>query len=75
MMTIGTSAMEARPSISVMSERPGPEVAVIDLTPAKEAPITAPIAASSSSVWRKEPPARGIHSARKCRISDEGVIG
>ena len=58
-----------------MRERPGPEVAVIDLTPENDAPITAPIAASSSSVWRKAPPARGIHSVRKCRISDEGVIG
>jgi hypothetical protein len=58
-----------------MSESPGPDVAVMDFTPAKDPPITAPIAASSSSVCRTEPPARGSHSARKCRISEDGVIG
>ena len=58
-----------------MRESPGPDVAVIDLTPAKEAPMTAPIAASSSSVWMKEPSTRGSHSPRKWRISDDGVIG
>ena len=71
----GTSAIEARPIISIISERPGPDVAVMDFTPAKDAPMMAPIAASSSSVWTTEPPARGSHSARKCRISEEGVIG
>ncbi len=53
MITDGTSAIEARPSISVISARPGPEVAVIDLTPANEPPMTAPIADSSSSVWTR----------------------
>ena len=55
-MTDGTSAIAASPSISVISERPGPDVAVMDFTPAKDAPMTAPIAASSSSVWTTEPP-------------------
>ncbi len=74
-MTHGTSAIEASPSISVMSERPGPEVAVMDFTPAKDAPTTAPIAASSSSVWTTVPPIFGSHSSGNWRISVEGVIG
>ncbi len=55
-----------------MSERPGPEVAVIALTPAKDAPMTAPIAASSSSVTGEEaapgmerPHGRGLVSREK----------
>ncbi len=73
--TQGTSAMEARPSISVMSDRPGPDVDVMDFTPANDAPTTAPIAASSSSVWMTEPPIFGSHSSANWRISVEGVIG
>jgi hypothetical protein len=34
-----------------MSETPGPEVAVIARAPAQPAPITIPIAATSSSAW------------------------
>ena len=68
-------AMDESPISSAISERPGPEVAVIDFTPVKEAPITAPIAASSSSVCSDEPPIFGSHSLRKWRISDDGVIG
>ena len=43
--------------------------------PANDAPTTAPIAASSSSVCRHVPPIFGSHSASSCRISVEGVIG
>ncbi len=74
-MTTGTSAIDARPSISAISERPGPEVDVIDFTPAKEPPMMAPRADSSSSVWMIRPPERGSHSERKWRTSEEGVIG
>ena len=58
-----------------MSERPGPDVAVMDFTPANDAPTTAPIAASSSSVWTTEPPIFGSHSSANWRISVDGVIG
>ena len=75
MMTAGISAIDARPSISVISASPGPEVAVIDLTPAKEPPITAPIAESSSSVCTRYPPTFGISSDSRWRTSDDGVIG
>ncbi len=73
--TVGISAMEASPSISVIRERPGPDVDVIDLTPANDAPTQEPSAESSSSVWITEPPTFGIHSERKWSTSDEGVIG
>ena len=42
--------IDAKPSISVISARPGPDVAVMDLTPANDPPMTAPMALSSSSV-------------------------
>ena len=54
--TRGSSAMVARPSISVFRDRPGPEVAVIAFLPAKEAPTTAPSPAISSSAWSTVPP-------------------
>jgi len=60
---------------SCIKENPGPEVAVIALSPATDAPIIALILASSSSIWIKTPPTFGrrydILSAR----SVEGVIG
>ena len=37
-ITSGSSAMLARPIISVLRESPGPLVAVMDFLPAKEAP-------------------------------------
>ena len=47
--TIGSSNINARPNPSVFKAIPGPEVAVIPKSPAKAAPITAVIAAISSS--------------------------
>src|SRR6201985_519499 len=49
MMTVGTSAKYERPMNSVISEMPGPEVAVKARAPFQDAPITMPIEASSSS--------------------------
>src|SRR2546430_11592032 len=49
MITAGTSAKEARPMNSVISEMPGPEVLVKAREPFQPAPITMPIEASSSS--------------------------
>ena len=74
-ITLGISAIDERPIISDIKERPGPEVAVIDFAPAKEAPTTAPMAASSSSVCTQVPPIFGSQSASNCRTSVEGVIG
>ncbi len=59
-----------------MSEKPGPLVAVIALTPPIDAPMTAAIDAISSSIWTKTPASGGssfddIRSA----TSDDGVIG
>ena len=73
--TSGSSAIEASPSISVLSDMPGPEVAVSTFLPAKEAPTQAPMPAISSSAWIIVPPYFQISRARKCMISDEGVIG
>src|ERR1700743_3695578 len=83
-ITAGTSANEARPMNSVISEMPGPEVAVKARAPFQPAPITMPIEASSSSActmaylacWvfgstRRFAPCLGKASAS----DDDGVIG
>src|SRR3954452_5474285 len=49
MITAGISAKYDRPINSVISETPGPEVAVKARAPFQEAPITMPMEASSSS--------------------------
>src|SRR3954463_12125140 len=49
MITAGISAKYESPMNSVISEMPGPEVAVKARAPCHEAPITMPIEASSSS--------------------------
>src|SRR4029453_13189399 len=49
MITAGISAKYERPMNSVISETPGPEVAVNARAPFQEAPITMPMEASSSS--------------------------
>ena len=67
--------MLARPSISVIRLKPGPDVAVIDFWPAYEAPSTMPIAAISSSAWTTAPPTLGSSSARNSMMSVAGVIG
>ena len=67
--------MLASPSISVLSDMPGPEVAVIDFFPAKEAPTAAPIPAISSSACSTAPPYFQISRLRNCMISVDGVIG
>ena len=77
--TTGTSAATARPSASVISERPGPAVAVSDGTPPNEAPMTMLIEASSSSACTSAPPtlasAGASHSSsfgrRRDRISGD----
>ncbi len=59
-----------------MSEKPGPEVAVMALRPASEAPITAPILAISSSIWMKTPSGNsGSRWAMHSMISLDGVMG
>ena len=51
MIVAGISAKYARPMNSVISEMPGPDVAVNARAPFQPAPITMPIDASSSSAW------------------------
>src|SRR5947208_16653882 len=51
MITAGTSAKYDRPMNSVISEMPGPEVAVKARAPFHPAPVTMPIEAISSSAW------------------------
>ena len=50
-ITAGTSAKDARPMNSVISEMPGPDVEVKAREPFHAAPMTMPIEASSSSAW------------------------
>ena len=49
--TTGFSVMAASPRASVMRQKPPPDVAVIALRPAKEAPTTEVAAAISLSDW------------------------
>ena len=74
-ITAGSSAIAARPVISVMSESPGPLVAVIAGAPPKLAPTTIPSAAISSSACTIVPPAAGSSSISVSMISEDGVIG
>jgi hypothetical protein len=73
--TSGSSAMVARPSISVLSDMPGPDVAVIAFLPAYEAPTATPMPAISSSACSTAPPYFQISRVRNCITSVEGVIG
>src|SRR6202521_2720535 len=81
--TAGISAKYARPVNSAISEMPGPAVAVIERAPAQAAPITMPIAASSSSactmakVALPSGPTRCsfIYSIIVSTSDDDGVIG
>ena len=54
--THGTSAIYPYPKFSNFNDIPGPLVAVSDLAPAREAPITAAIALISSSICINLPP-------------------
>ncbi len=74
-MTQGISVSMANPMFSCLSEKPGPEVAVRALQPASDPPITAAIAAISSSICRKTPPICGSRLARYSATSVDGVIG
>lgn len=74
-ITTGTSAAMPRPMDSIISDRPGPEVTVIDGTPPNEPPSTMLMEDNSSSAITSRPPSRcncgDIHSTR----SVAGVIG
>ena len=67
--------MEAKPIISCMRLKPGPDVAVSALLPASEAPQTAAMLAISSSIWMNEPPTSGRRRASVSAISVDGVMG
>ena len=72
--TSGSSVAIARPSISVLSAMPGPEVEVTPSAPAYAAPTHAPMAAISSSAWKVITPYR-LRLASVCSNSDAGVMG
>jgi hypothetical protein len=74
-ITQGVSVINAYPIFSIMSENPGPEVVVMALAPAQEAPITDDMAASSSSIWMYAPPTLGINWDMISAVSVAGVIG
>ena len=72
--TSGSSVAMARPSISVLSAMPGPDVDVTPSAPAYAAPIAAPMAAISSSAWKVITPYR-LRSASVCSSREAGVMG
>jgi len=73
--TVGTSIITPKPKFSIIRLNPGPDVAVIDLAPAQEAPKIAAIEASSSSNWINMPPTSGNLLEMCSAISLAGVIG
>ena len=73
--TTGVSEAAASPSPSIISDRPGPEVAVTEGRPPKDAPMIMLIEASSSSACKSAPPVWARAGARYSRISVAGVIG
>ena len=74
-MTHGICAMVAKPIISCIRVKPGPEVAVSAFLPARLAPQTAAMEAISSSIWMKRPPTSGMRLASRSAISVDGVMG
>ncbi len=73
--TIGISEAVARPMASIISDRPGPDVAVSDGVPPYEPPMIMLTEASSSSACTSAPPIRARLGASHSRISVAGVIG
>ena len=63
------------PIFSIISEKPGPDVIVIAFLPDHEAPSTAAMEPSSSSIWTKIAPTSGALFANASAASVEGVIG
>jgi hypothetical protein len=72
--TRGSSVLMARPSASVLSATPGPELEVTPSAPAQEAPMAEQMAAISSSAWKVTTP-RCRRPARVCNRAEAGVIG
>jgi hypothetical protein len=73
--TTGTSAATPRPSASIISARPGPEVAVSAGTPPYEAPSAMLMDASSSSACTSVPPIFVSAGDSHSSSSVAGVIG
>ena len=73
--TMGVSVILASPMASTISDRPGPEVAVMARTPEKEAPTAILIAAISSSACITTPPTLGNSLARNSMMVVAGVMG
>ncbi len=73
--TQGASIMTASPMFSCIREKPGPDVAVMALAPAREAPTRAAMLPNSSSIWTKMAPTAGRRFDSLSAISVEGVIG
>ena len=74
-ITQGVSVIAAYPMFSIISENPGPLVAVMARAPVQDAPITDAIPPISSSIWIKVPDSFGNFAAMCSAISVEGVMG
>ena len=72
--TSGNSTITARPSASVLSAIPGPELDVTPRVPAYDAPTAEQIAAISSSAWKVTTPNRDSR-ARTWSSGEAGVMG
>ena len=73
-ITTGSSVITARPIASLFSASPGPLVPVNPSAPPNDAPMAAPMAASSSSACIVFTP-KFLNRANSFRMSLAGVIG
>ena len=74
-ITTGVSVITAYWTVSIIRQKPGPEVAVIAWWPASDAPTHAASAEISSGADSARPPRRGSSSIIVRKISLDGVIG
>src|SRR4029077_9749620 len=74
-MMSGSSAIDAQPIASLLSEIPGPALPVTARYPEYEKPSESETAPSSSSAWTKIPPYFGSSRRNTSMIDDQGVIG
>ncbi len=71
----GVSLAIDKPKASLISDKPGPEVAVMEGLPPNEPPITMLIAANSSSAIITAPPTFSKREDKYSTISVAGVMG
>ena len=73
--TQGVSVHRPSPMFSIIREKPGPEVLVMDLAPPRLPPRMAAMEAISSSIWMNTPPTWGKRLLMRSATPVAGVMG